>query len=187
MGNKKTKFRDRYVSMSDIGRKVGMSARAIGAKLKELNLREANGDATAKALEDGLAVFTPLKDGTKHYMWDKHKVVQLLGGSGVDTSPEHLIEVRIRDTIRTAITEVDGWDEDDIYVQKFGYELLHDIEHEVLGKKLMPLMLTHYDFMFKTTWSSCCTPETKIWLLEWLAKAKERALTKQEKLLAKEN
>lgn len=85
---KKKKFGQKYASMTAIGKQVGLSSREVGKKLKELSLRKKNGEPAQTALNSGLAVFTPLKDGTKQYMWDKRAVIKKLGAAGmVDTSP----------------------------------------------------------------------------------------------------
>ena len=61
---KKEKFSDIWVNQTTLGRTFNMSAVAIGKKLKELELRQADGKPTDKAISEGYCTFTPLKDGT---------------------------------------------------------------------------------------------------------------------------
>jgi hypothetical protein len=75
-------FRDSWGNQTELGKRVGLSAVAVGKKLKELGLRDAHGAATDIALRDGYCKATPLKDGTPFFMWNIRKVMQLLNPSG---------------------------------------------------------------------------------------------------------
>ena len=74
----KQKFADTWVNLTNLGKEYGFSAIKIGKKLKELGLRNQEGKPTEKALSEGFAKFTPLKDGTPFYMWHKIKIAQLM-------------------------------------------------------------------------------------------------------------
>lgn len=97
--NRKNKFRNRYQPMTQIGRTLGMSARKLGAKLKEVGLREADGKPSAQALEQGLAVPTPMKDGTPHFMWDKTQLLQALADHGIRPNRQAADDLRLRETV----------------------------------------------------------------------------------------
>ena len=81
--NKRKGFRDNWASQTDIGKRYGMSAIAVGKVLAEHGLRDATTRlATPKALTDGWCVETPLQSGAMHYMWAIGKVRDLLGRDG---------------------------------------------------------------------------------------------------------
>lgn len=61
MSKKKQKFGDTWVNQTTLGKKFNLSAVAIGKKLKELGLREANGKPSTKALEEGFKKGPPVK------------------------------------------------------------------------------------------------------------------------------
>jgi hypothetical protein len=75
----KKKFRDRWCNQGDLGAKFGMTAIEVGRILIAHGLKdEKTKEATKEALSNGYARFTPLKDGTPFFMWDKEKVTRLL-------------------------------------------------------------------------------------------------------------
>lgn len=88
MSKKQGKFRDIWVNQSRLGKAFNLSAVAIGKKLKELDLRQADGTPTAKALTEGYCRAAPLKDGTPFFLWRKEKVKHLLQASGLKTLSE---------------------------------------------------------------------------------------------------
>jgi hypothetical protein len=71
MGKKKNKFTEQWVNLTNLGKEFGLSSVAIGKKLKELNLRKENGEPTEMAITNGFCRFTPLRDGTPFFMWNK--------------------------------------------------------------------------------------------------------------------
>jgi len=76
---KKKKFRDEWGNQTKLGKIFGFSAIKVGKILVEHNLKMPNTkEATQKALNEGYAKFTPLKDGTSHYMWNIKKVQELI-------------------------------------------------------------------------------------------------------------
>ena len=79
MARKKKKFREIWSSQTELGKKFGISAIEVGKILIQHGLKDPNTKkATQKALDDGYAQFTPLRDGTPHYMWNIEKVQGLL-------------------------------------------------------------------------------------------------------------
>lgn len=88
MSQKQEKFRDIWVNQSTLGKAFNLSAIAIGKKLKELELRQADGTPTTKAISEGYCTSTPLKDGTPFFLWHKGKVKQLLQTSGLQSLSE---------------------------------------------------------------------------------------------------
>ena len=83
MSKNKTKFSDIWVNQTTLGKQFGISALAMGKKLKELGLRsKETGTPTQEAIENGFCQSTPLKDGTPFFMWNKAKVAELMQAQG---------------------------------------------------------------------------------------------------------
>lgn len=101
MSKNKQKFSDIWVNQTTLGKKFNLSAVAIGKKLKELGLREANGNPSTKALEEGFCRSTPLKDGTSFYLWHKSKVAELLKSGGLQSLTEQ--EIRCKELAETLV------------------------------------------------------------------------------------
>ena len=101
MSKKQEKFRDIWVNQSTLGKAFNLSAVAIGKKLKELELRQADGTPTAKALSEGYCKATPLKDGTPFFMWHQAKVKSLLQSSGLQSLSER--EMRCKELAESVI------------------------------------------------------------------------------------
>ncbi len=95
------RFRDIWVNQTELGRHFGMSAVAIGKKLCEVGLRTEQKKPTERAKTEGYCRFTPMKDGTPFYLWNKEKVAALLRESGMNQFSE--IEVDARDTAQMLI------------------------------------------------------------------------------------
>ena len=77
--SKKKKFRDVWGSQTDIGKRFGISAIKVGKILVQHDLKDQETKhATPKALNEGYAKSTPLKNGTPHYMWNLQKVSKIL-------------------------------------------------------------------------------------------------------------
>jgi hypothetical protein len=92
--SKNKKFKQTYTNLTDLGKQFGLSAVAIGKKLKELGLRQVDGTPDPRALEDGTAKFTPLADGTPHYMWNRRKVAELIEYAGLQKLPKDEVQTR---------------------------------------------------------------------------------------------
>jgi hypothetical protein len=78
-------WRDLCFVLSDklLGKAFNLSAVAIGKKLKELELRQADGTPTANAISEGYCRAAPLKDGTPFFLWHKRRVKHLLQANGL--------------------------------------------------------------------------------------------------------
>jgi len=86
------KFSQVWVNQTELGKKFGLSAVAIGKILIEHELKDSkNGQATQKAIEGGYAKSTPLKNGTPFFMWHLQKTKDLV-------SKKHVL-----------LSEVDYW------------------------------------------------------------------------------
>ena len=72
------KFAGVWANQTTLGKQFGLSAIAMGKKLKELGLRGEDGNPTTQALGQGYCTPTPLKDGTPFYMWNRQQVEELM-------------------------------------------------------------------------------------------------------------
>lgn len=72
------KWTDVWANQTTLGKQFGLSAPAMGKKLKELGLRGENGHPTEQALSEGYCVSTPLKDGTPFFRWNRQKTAELM-------------------------------------------------------------------------------------------------------------
>jgi hypothetical protein len=83
MGKKgRQKFADVWANQTNLGKQFGLSAIAMGKKLKELGLRSEDGNPTAQAICQGYCTSTPLKDGTPFFMWNRQQVEELMQEQG---------------------------------------------------------------------------------------------------------
>jgi hypothetical protein len=97
MSKNKKKFNQIWSSQTDLGKKFGLSAIAVGKLLIEAGLKDAvTKSATEKALKDGYAKSTPLKDGTPYFMWNIEKVRPLIAK---DHQPLSTIEYWVREVL----------------------------------------------------------------------------------------
>lgn len=77
--NKPKKFGQIWSNQTEIGKKFGISAIAVGKLLMEVGLKDhTTKSASQKALDEGYAKSTPLKDGTPYFMWNIDKVRSLI-------------------------------------------------------------------------------------------------------------
>jgi len=80
---KKRKFSAIWATQTQLGNMFNLSAKEIGQKLNDLELRTYSVDKhkyvpTQYAIDNGLCTSTPLKHGIPFYMWQREKVSQLL-------------------------------------------------------------------------------------------------------------
>ena len=74
--SKEKKFNQIWSNQTDLGKRFGLSAIAVGKLLVEEGLKDQKTKlATEKALNEGYAKSTPLKDGTPYFMWNIEKSV----------------------------------------------------------------------------------------------------------------
>jgi hypothetical protein len=129
------KFADTWANQTNLGKLYGLSAVAMGKRLKELGLRGEDGNPTERALSEGYCKSTPLRDGTPFFMWNRQRVgesMQSKGHQRLDTQ-----EVKAREL-------ADEWVRVDTQIQEAVYgleeELLfeqaHDIEKEAKRRGL---------------------------------------------------
>lgn len=77
--NKPKKFSQVWSNQTELGKKFGISAIAVGKLLIEAGLKDpATKLASQKALDEEYAKSTPLKDGTPYFMWNIDKVRGLI-------------------------------------------------------------------------------------------------------------
>ena len=113
------KFTDIWVNQTTLGKQFGLSAIAMGKKLKELGLRGDDGNPTTLALGNGYCTPTPLKDGTPFFMWNRQQVGDLMQAHGYQRLDPQ--EVKAREL-------AESW----VQVHKQGQEAVHGVEEELL-------------------------------------------------------
>ena len=80
---KKRKFSDTWATLTQLGSMFNLSAKEIGQKLNELELRTYSINQhkyipTQDAINNGFCTSTPLKHGIPFYMWQREKISLLL-------------------------------------------------------------------------------------------------------------
>ena len=122
--NKPRKFRDAWSNQTDLGKKYGLSAIAVGNLLKTAGLKDrTTGDATPRAIAEGFAVATPLKDGKAFFLWNVEKIGVLIGA---DHEPLSKVEYWVRE-IEADLRKIDeAWDAGDDKVASLLLDLLYD-------------------------------------------------------------
>ena len=116
---KRQKFTDVWANQTTLGKQFGLSAPAMGKKLKELGLRSEDGHPTERALAEGYCTSTPLKDGTSFFMWDRRQVEELMRAHGYQQLDPR--EVNAREL-------ADRW----VHVHKQWQEAVYGVEEELL-------------------------------------------------------
>ncbi len=81
--SKKRKFSDIWATQTQLGNMFNLSAKELGQKLNELELRTYSTEQhkhvpTGYAIDNGFCTSTPLKHGIPFYMWQREKVSLLL-------------------------------------------------------------------------------------------------------------
>lgn len=116
------KFADVWVNQTTLGKQFGLSAIAMGKKLKELGLRSDDGNPTTLALGNGYCTPTPLKDGTPCYMWNRQQVEELMLAHGYQRLDPQ--EVKAREL-------AESW----VQVHKQWQEAVYGVEEELLTEE----------------------------------------------------
>src|SRR5712692_975952 len=89
------RFRDIWMNQTELGRHFGISAVAVGKKLSEVGLRDLQQkEPTELAKIEGYCRFTPMKDGTPFYLWNKEKVAALFRQAGMSQLSKEEVEAR---------------------------------------------------------------------------------------------
>lgn len=145
MSKKEERFRDTWVNQGTLGKVFNLSAVAIGKKLKELELRQADGTPTAKAISEGYCRATPLKDGTPFFLWHKKKVQQLLQASGLHSLSEQ--ELRCKELAELLIEaerlSMQGQDKIAYMMHDSVYDEMEPGDLPVINRFLKELGSTH--------------------------------------------
>jgi hypothetical protein len=81
--SKGKKFRDIWLNQTRLGQRFGISAVAIGRKLRELGLRGEDNLPTPEAVESGYCRSAPLRDGTPFFLWHADMVAARLRHAGL--------------------------------------------------------------------------------------------------------
>ena len=77
--SREKKLTQMWSNQTNLGKKFGLSAIAVGKLLVGERLKDPTTKlATKKALEEGYAKSTPLKDGTPYFMWSINKICPLI-------------------------------------------------------------------------------------------------------------
>ncbi len=101
-----SKFRKTWGTQTEIGRHFNLSAIAVGKLLTSSGLRNAETrEPTEKALGEGFATSTPLKNGTPFFMWNREKIGMLLRAEGIETAtPIEEATARVLSEMRRYLT-----------------------------------------------------------------------------------
>jgi len=127
----KEKFTKHWGNQTDIGRHYGMSAIALGRFLTEQGLKDGK-HATTRAVDEEYAKYTPLKNETPFYMWNREKIGTLLDTAGkTKKSPIefHVADITAKINALNARAEKDP--DEELLLSKFGYYLFEDMLNEV--------------------------------------------------------
>jgi len=167
---KKSKFARTYRSLTDIGREFNLSAIKTGSELKRLGHRNQDGTPTQKSLDDGLAVFTPLKDGTPYYRWNFSKCRAILGKCH---GPDRLKEIRRILKEMLSVYRSDSWKVGGGLEYKLAeYEFFELVKSLPIEKELDDILSligelrsdkdakSYFEDVVFTHLSSCCKPTT---------------------------
>jgi hypothetical protein len=100
------RFRDIWVNQTELGQHFGISAVAVGKKLIEVGLRTEQKEPTELAKTEGYCRFTPMKDGTPFYLWNKEKVAALFRDAGMSQLSKEEVEARVTASQLIALAEV---------------------------------------------------------------------------------
>jgi len=97
------KFNQMWSNQTKLGKSFGLSAIAIGKLLVEEGLKDPKTKlATEKAISEGYAKSTPLKDGTPYFMWNIEKVRPLITKDHKPLSKVEYWVNNVRETVREA-------------------------------------------------------------------------------------
>src|SRR5205807_601230 len=126
MSKKKSRpprFRDIWMNQTELGRHFGISAVAVGKKLVGVGLRTKQKEPTEKAVTEGYCRFTPMKDGTPFYLWNKEKVAALFRQAGMSQLSQEEVEARATAEQLIALAK----QAEETGIDKFLYFFVNDI------------------------------------------------------------
>jgi len=135
--NKEPKFNQMWSNQTNLGKKFGLSAIAVGKLLIEAGLKDPiTKQATEKAISEGYAKSTPLKDGTPYFMWSIEEVRPLIAKDHEPISKVDYYVRRVQDALKQA-QELDKIGQDKIacMLEDCAYDdVPKDIREEVKAK-----------------------------------------------------
>lgn len=111
-----------WVNQTNLGRLFGLSAIAVGKILTSHGLKDGGG-ATSKALSEGWATSTPLKDGTPFFMWNRDRCAELMGKSHQRLSR---VDVAVNDVLKMIERAQECLDEGDDKMASLIYDCMYD-------------------------------------------------------------
>jgi hypothetical protein len=122
MGKQK-KFSDIWLNQTNLGARFGISAVQVGRKLRELGLRDDEGQPRPEALEAGYCRPTPLRDGTPFFLWNGDLVAERFKAAGlVERSPQ---EMQAQEIAELYIEAQQSWDKGEGKVASMLWDDLH--------------------------------------------------------------
>jgi hypothetical protein len=130
MGRKnRNSFSQQWASQTKLGKSYGLSAVAVGKLLVQEGLRDPETkEPTAQALADGIAISTPLRDGTPFFMWSRDKVRPIFEGHR-RLSQAEVCANEVRATLRAADRLIERGDD------KLGY-MMGDFAYDEVPRAL---------------------------------------------------
>jgi hypothetical protein len=138
---KKKKFNQVWSNQTNLGKRYGLSAIAVGKILTTKGLRDpTTKQPTDDALIRGYAKATPLKDGTPYFMWNVAKVRPLIEQSNQSVNKEQKsnnVEWWVKKVIKN-IDEAERVYQDDSNPanDKLG-RLMYDMAYDGVPKKIL--------------------------------------------------
>jgi hypothetical protein len=112
-----------WSNQTKLGKSFGLSAIAIGKLLVEEGLKDSKTKlATEKAISEGYAKSTPLKDGTPYFMWNIEKVRPLITK---DHKPLSKVEYWVND-VRETVRESERLDREGHKLAYIIYDSAYD-------------------------------------------------------------
>jgi hypothetical protein len=97
------KFNQIWTNQTELGEQFGLSAINIGKILIEHGLKDPQSNqATSRAIQEGFAKSTPLKNGTSFFMWHRQKVKGLISQKHVSLNAVDFWVHKVRNCILEA-------------------------------------------------------------------------------------
>lgn len=125
---KKKEFGNLWKNQTELGKRFGISAIAVGKILIEQGLKDGK-VATKRALDEGYATYTPLKDGTPFYLWNVEKVCQVIGQGHRHLTETEIWVNKVKATLMAAQEHLDRGED------KIGY-MMADCAYDDVPKNI---------------------------------------------------
>lgn len=140
MSKKKKKFKDIWGNQGELGRRFGISAVAVGKILKAAGLKEGS-HTTERAIKEGYARPTPLKNGKPFYMWHLQKTTSLISQTHTPYTKLERCIAETKETVEYAHKLLDEGND------KIGYMILDDLYIDV-PKALRPAVRAEIEALY---------------------------------------